>query len=157
MASFRINGFEGAEKMFDELYNSRKLGVKALEAAAPILVKETRKVIQENGSGEKLARSFEATKTKENRYGAFLTVQPVGMAADGTEWVRRAAFEEYGTVWPRKAEDAAKIHHPKQAGLPKNPRVPWRQKAINAAREKCEGAMREVVYSEIDRAWGALM
>ena len=42
MASFRINGFEGAEKMFDELYNSKKLGVKALEAAAPILVKETR-------------------------------------------------------------------------------------------------------------------
>lgn len=152
MARFTVEGFDDLDKMFERLSKPQHLATKAVRAAAPILVKETRRAIKEQGGGDGLARSIDATEPKENQYGTFSVVKPEGRRVkDGTPYVKLAAALEYGTVWPRKLEDAAKIHHEKLAGKPKNEAKPFRQKALNAATSKCEEAMIRSVFDEVEK------
>lgn len=149
---FSIDGFDDVDKMFERLSKPQHFMTKAVEAAAPYLVKETRNAIKTTGGGNELARSIEATKPKENRWGTFVVVKPEGKRVkDNTPYVKLAASHEYGTVWPRKAADAAKIHHEDKAGMPKNEAKPFRQKAINAARDKCENAMAQTFFDEVEK------
>ena len=157
MAEFKIEGFKELDRMFEQVSKPQYFQTKAVKAAAPALVKAARDAIKAAGGGDRLARSVEASEPKENQYGVFVVVQPEGRrSSDGTHYVKLAAALEYGTVWPRKKEDAAKIHHADKAGMHKNDARPWRQKAINAAEGKCEDAMREAVYSEISKLVGGL-
>lgn len=154
MASLKIEGTRELEKMFEELGKPQYFQAKAVKAAAPHLVKSTREAIKAAGGGNRLARSVEASDVKENQYGTFAVVQPEGKRADGTHYVKLAAALEYGTVWPRKKADAAKIHHADKAGQHKNDARPFRQKALNNARSKCEEAMADAIFSEIEKKTG---
>ena len=154
MATLDIKGFEDVYKALEKCSNPQGIQLKALESAAPYLVKAVQKTINETeGGGNKLARSFSATKARSSGVGAYVSVRPVGKDKNGYDWATRAASLEYGTVWPRKEKDAAKIHHLAQAGQPKNPAHQWRDRALNAARTKCEETMRQSVFSEIDKVW----
>ena len=152
MARFTIDGFDELDRMFERFSKHQYFETKAAKAASPYLVKAARKAIKDAGGGDDLARSMEATEPKENTYGTFVIVKPEGRrVSDGTPYPKLAASLEYGTVWPRKKEDAAKIHHSDKAGMPKNEPSPWRDKAINAARAKCEEAMTQAIFSEVDK------
>lgn len=152
MARFAIDGFDGLEEMFERLSKPQYFETKAVKAAAPHLVKAARNAIKEQGGGADLVRSIEATEPKENTYGTFLVVKPEGRrVSDGTPYPKLAASLEYGTVWPKKKEDAAKIHHADKAGMPKNTPKPWRDKAINAARGKCEEVMAQTFFDEVEK------
>ena len=152
MASFRIDGFDELDKMFENLSKPQYFETKAVKAASPHLVKAAKNAIKDAGGSDDLARSIGATEPKENVYGTYVVVKPEGRrVSDGTYYAKLAASLEYGTVWPRKKEDAEKIHHADKAGKPKNSPRPWRDKAINAAREKCEEAMVQAIFSEVDK------
>lgn len=152
MASFKIGGFDEIDRMFARISKPQEFQTKAVKAAAPYLVSETKKAIKEQGGGDGLVRSIEATEPKANKYGSFVVVKPVGKrVSDGTPYVKLAAALEYGTVWPRNKEDAEKIHHADKAGKPKNKPHSFRDKALNAARSKVEDAMRDAVYREVDK------
>lgn len=154
MATMEIKGFGDVYNALERCAESGKICMRAVEAAAPYLLDATRKTINSTkGGGNNLARSFEATKVRNNAFGAYVTIRPVGKDKNGWDWISRAAYLEYGTVWPRKEADAAKIHHPAQAGQPKNTPQPWRDRSLNAARSGCEEKMRQTVFAEIDKIW----
>lgn len=148
-----IEGFAEIDNAFQTILMSDRICSYAVEKAAPELVKAVRKAIIDTGGGEKLARSYTTTGPYINQWGAFAEVEPVGKDANGNDWAKRAAVREYGSTWPR-GSDAIKIHHQKQAGQPKNAPRPFREKAMNMARDKCEQAMRDAVIAQIDKAWG---
>ena len=153
MASFVINGFDEVDEVFSKASRPEYF-LRAVESAAPYLVDAVQSVIESTqGGGRKLARSFSATKARTNQYGTYVFVVPTGYDKNGNHWATRAACLEYGTVWPRSKKNAEKIHHLNQRGLPKNPPHPWRDRSLNKARSKCEEAMRETMYAEIDKAW----
>ena len=134
-----INGFDDVDKMFAELDKPQYFATKALEAAAPYLVEESQKAIQRVTSSKatgKLARSFAATKPKKNAYGNYVVVKPVGTDPKGNSYAARAAWLEYGTTLN---------------GQKKNEHKPWRESAVNAAKEKCTAAMEKVISDEVDR------
>lgn len=140
MARARISGFEDVDKFLDALGNDKKLGIKAVKAAAPHLVSGASKAVRSSANrgyaSGGLARSFAATKPKTNQYGSYLIVRPVGKDPEGHDYYARGAYLEFGTTLN---------------GKPKNAAQPWRDKAINLGREKCEEAMEEAVLSEIDK------
>ena len=153
MARLKIEGFKELDRMFEQLGKPQQMQIKAVKAAAPVLLKEVRNAVKSSGGHDSLARSFDATDPKENQYGVYSVIKPSGRnRKKNTEYVRIAAFLEYGTTWPKKQEDADKIHHGKQKGLPKKPDAqPWRQKAVNAATEKCRNAMQAAISEEVDK------
>ena len=153
MAKFTVEGLDEVDKLFDELSRPQWIGERAVKAAAPVLLAQTRKAIKESGGHDSLARSFYATDPKENKYGIYSVIKPSGRNRKKmTEYVKLAAFLEYGTTWPKTQEDADKIHHGKQKGLPKKPDAqPWRQKALNAAKEKCRIVMQAALNEGVDK------
>lgn len=140
MARAKISGFDDVNKLLDDLSDINKVGLKAVEAAAPHLVKgassAVRSVATRGYATGGLERSFAATKSKTNKYGAYTIVRPVGKDPDGKNYYARGAYLEYGT---------------KLNGLPKNSPQPWRDKAINLSRAKCEEAMEKAVFSAVDK------
>ena len=152
MAKFSVEGLEDVERLFEKMGNPGWIGEKAVKAAAPVLLSETRKAVKAAGGTNNLARSFDATEPRQNQYGVYSVIRPFGRnRKKNTEYVRIAAFLEYGTKWPKKQEDADKIHHGKQKGAPKQDPKPWRQKSVNAAAEKCRDAMQTALNEEVDK------
>ena len=152
MARCKIEGFDELDKMFEQLSKPQHFQLKAVKAAAPILVKSARDSIRSTGGSESLARSIEASEPKENQYGVFSIIKPEGRnRKKGTSYVQLAAYHEYGTVWPRRQKDADKIRHGKQKGMKKQESHPWRDKAVNGARSKCEETMINTVFQEVDK------
>lgn len=152
MAKCKIEGFYELDKMFEQLSKPQHFQFEAVKAAAPILVKAARNAIRTTGGSEHLARSVEASEPKENQYGVYSIIKPEGRnRKKGTSYVQLAAYHEYGTVWPRKQKDADKIRHGKQKGMKKQEPHPWRDKTVNDARSKCEEAMINAVFQEVDK------
>lgn len=140
MARARISGFDEVEKMFDKLADTKNISIKAVEAAAPHLVKSAKSAVKSAANRGYatggLDGSFAAMKPKSNEYGAYLIVRPIGQDPDGHDYYARGAYLEYGT---------------KLKGEEKNEHQPWREKAINGARSACEKAMEDTVFSEVDK------
>ena len=142
MASAKITGFDDIDKMFDELMDTKKLGMEAVNKAAPYLVDGATKAV--SAAANKgyatggLAHSFAATKAKQNEWGTFSVVKPVGKDKNGVSYGARAAFLEYGTT----------RNGVKQASSP------WRDRAIKAAKAKCENTMEKIVHAEWEKIGG---
>lgn len=140
MARAKISGFDELDRLLDSLGDTHRIGIKAVEAAAPHLVRGASEAVR--GAASKgyatggLERSFAATKPKKNEYGSFLIVRPIGKDKKGHDYYARGAYMEFGTTLNRKEKNAPQ---------------PWRQKAVNLSQEKCEKAMEDVVMSEIDK------
>lgn len=152
MARYTIDGLDEVEKMFQRLGSSSQIGEKAVRAAVPHLLSETKKAVKAAGGTDSLAKSFDATEPRTSQYGTYAVVRPFGRnRKKNTEYVRLAAFLEYGTTWPKKQKDADKIHHGKQRGMPKQDPHPWRDKALHAAEAKCRAAIMEALDKEVDK------
>lgn len=135
-----INGFEDIDKLFDQLDDTKKVSLKAVEKAGPHLVKGAERAVKAAASrgyatGD-LAGSFAAMKPKTNEQGAYLIVRPVGRDKNGRDYYARGAWLEFGTTLKKKR---------------KNSPEPWRDSAIGYARDECEKAMEDVVNEEIDK------
>lgn len=140
MARAKISGFDDVDKLFDSLSDTKKLSLKAVEAAAPKLVDSAKRAVKSAAikgyaTGD-LAGSFAAMKPKTNEYGAFVVVRPIGKDHEGHDLYARGAWLEYGTSLN---------------GSPKNEPQPWRDKAVNGARSDCERIMEETVFSEVEK------
>lgn len=146
MANARIEGFEQLEKFLGRLAEPTKMAIKAVNAAAPILEESLRTEIsgaanRGYATGE-LAASVSATKAKENQYGVYSVVKPVGTkkrkGKNGKEYEIRYAEElaylEYGT------KNGQKSH-------------PVRQKAINRAEAKCEAVIEKEIADAVEKLW----
>lgn len=140
----KVSGFEGVEKLFEDIIQSTdRMSLVAVNSAAPYLVEGAEKAVKEAAhkgyATGGLAKSFTATKAKKNQYGAYAIVKPVGKDNKGVSYGARAGYLEYGTTVNGKLHNTA---------------APWRQKAVNNAREKCQKAMEESIYKELDKIGG---
>ena len=128
MARCELNGFDGLIEGLNNLTaNTGEIAKEAIDAASPTLKESLSQCIEEAANrgyatGE-LAQSIEATKAKQNAYGCFAAVRPVGANTRGVRNAEKLAYLEYGTS--------------KQAAHP------VRTKAINRASVNCEKIMRD--------------
>lgn len=142
MAHMTITGFDDVDKMLAELVEkSGQIGIKAVDAAAPKLKESARRAIHaaanKGYATGRLERSIEATKAKENQWGAYSVIKPVGSNEKGVRYSEEAAYLEYGTARGQSPS-------------------PWRDKAIASANSDCEQTMEDTVYSEVSKITGGL-
>lgn len=138
MANARVEGFEQLEKFLGKLAEPIKMAIKAVDSAAPILEESLRSEISGAANrgyvtGE-LAASISATKAKENQYGVYSVVKPVGTDSGGTRNAEKLAYLEYGTSRGQKPH-------------------PVRQKAINAAEAKCADIIEKEIADAVEKLW----
>ncbi len=139
---FKLTGYDGVEKMFDSLA-SGGIALKAVKEAAPILNKSAKKAVHSAANkgyatGD-LEDSFVQTDAKENKYGAYSVIRPVGKDSKGVYFNAIATFLEFGT--PNRTPTQMEAS-------------PWREKAVNGARTEVESKMESVVNSEVSRRSG---
>lgn len=130
MARAAIDGFEDLEHMFQKLKNPEKMAIKAVDKAAPILEKalksEIRSAASKGCSTGALEQSIITDKAKENQYGVFSVVRPVGTDSKGVSNVDKLRWLDAG-IYTKKG----KRKHTQDA-------LYVRDKAIKSAKEKCE-------------------
>lgn len=140
MASLKVTGFEEIEEMFDELMSIKTLALKAVNKAAPIMLdsakKSVKKAADKGYATGGLENSFTATKAKNNKWGTFAEIKPVGTDKNGIRYGERAAYLEYGTV---------------VNGVVHTSSAPWRKQAVESARKKCEDTMENTLRDEWDK------
>ena len=154
MAMLGIDGFDGVERLFSDFSRyAEGITIKAVEKAAPILEEEAGKSLQEStGKGKKrystgkTTRSFSHTKVKTNKWGTFTAVRPIGSDKKGVPYSDKAKWLEYGRYHRNNAGRKATLDE----NMIQEPR-PWVQRAINRAQRKCEDAMQDAVFSEVDK------
>ena len=142
-----INGFDGLEKMFDKMLQANEIATEAVSKAAPILEESTKKAISgalasadrkgESHSTGELVAAVICDPAKLNQYGAFSVARPHGKHSSGESNAKIANILEYGH------KDGYKNKFGQEVGF-QSP-SPWRQKALNDAKAKCEETMRKVV------------
>lgn len=146
MANARIEGFEQLEKFLGRLAEPTKMAIKAVDAAAPILEESLRSEItgaanRGYATGE-LAASVTATKAKENQYGVYSVVRPVG-----TKKRKGKNGKEYEV---RHAEELAYLEYGTKKGQRSHP---VRQKAINTAEAKCADIIEKEIADAVEKLW----
>lgn len=150
----KIEGFESLDRLFRQVSRPQEFCEKAVGAAAPILLKSTkrsvRKAIKEPPNARKgeskrtgaLERSFMASAPKTNEYGSFSCIQPVGNRTDGKtadkgkplHYAAQAAFLEWGTSNGQAPS-------------------PFRARAVNDAEKECEKTMEKTFLDEVSKHW----
>lgn len=132
MARAAIDGFEDLEHMFQKLKDPEKMAIKAVDKAAPILEKalksEIRSASSKGYSTGALEQSIITDKAKENQYGVFSVVRPVGTDSKGVSNVDKLLWLDAG-IWSK--EEKGKRKHRQKA-------LHVRDKAIKSAKAKCE-------------------
>lgn len=153
MANLRIEGFDGVDKLFKDLSNIDEIAIEAVNEAAPILEECLKGAIEAAASkgyatGE-LAASVIARSAKKNQYGVFSVVGPVGSHSkrpyekNETSYAKEAAVLEFGRRGGYKDNDGRIVTHQDPS--------PYREKAINTAKARCEKVMEDSIYSQVDK------
>ena len=128
-----INGFDEVDKLLEKIANGMlDATLEAVDTASPYLVETSSKAVRRK-SGE-LAKSFKATKARNNKYGSYSVIKPEGYDSNGTSNYAKAVFLEYGTTHSQA--------------------YPWRQKAVNDARSKVEASLQKTLEDAINRQGG---
>lgn len=140
MANMKINGFDGVDKLFLDLSDPNEIAIEAVDKAAPILEEAMRSAIAASaskgyGTGE-LAASVGALPAKKNKLGVFAVVRPMGEHSGGESNAKLASILEYGRRGGYKRDGKT---------VTTQAPAPFRAKAVNAAKEKCEEIMRQTV------------
>lgn len=136
MAKCKLEGFDGLVESLDKLAaNTGEIVEEAINAATPTLKEALIECIEDAANrgyatGE-LAQSIEATEAKQNAYGYFAAVRPVGKDSKGVRNGEKLAYLEYGT----SKQEA----HPVMA------------RALNRAGEKCEKIMQDKVEKAVQK------
>ena len=135
MARAAIDGFEDLEHMFQKLKDPEKMAIKAVDKAAPILEKalksEIRSAASKGYSTGALEQSIITDKAKENQYGVFSVVRPVGTDSKGVSNVDKLRWLDAG------------IHAKKGKRKHTQCALYVRDKAIKSAKVKCESIIEE--------------
>ena len=143
MASLKVTGMDEVEKMFDDLMNVKTLAIEAVNKAAPLLVASAKKSVRaaanKGYATGGLENSFTATKAKNNKWGTFSEIKPVGKDSKGIRYGERAAYLEYGTVVNGSVHTSS---------------APWRKQAVEQARKKCEDEIEKVLQDAWDKIGG---
>jgi len=143
MARAREVGFTELDHMFDVLISGNvEAAKKAVDAAAPILEASVRSHVAAAASRGYatggLAGSFKATPAKQNEFGVFSAVRPVG-GRDGHAYSERARWLEYGVRTPHGVHQAPS---------------PFRSAAAAAVKAECERIMEETFDEFVKSAGG---
>ncbi len=148
LAKMELTGFDDMDKMFDQLGKPEEFATKAVNKAAKILEKHTKKNVKTSSNSDELARSFIATPAKGNDMGIYSVVRPVGSFNKDLSNADLAAQFEYGRKGGYKRAGM------KRKATEMKPR-PWRDKSVNDARKECESIMEKEVYKAVDEAVNA--
>ena len=150
----KIDGFENLDKLFRAVSRPQEFCEKAVGAAAPILLKSTKKSVHRaihepptarKGEPERtgaLERSFMASDPKTNEYGTFTCIQPVGNRTDGKtsdkgkplHYAAQAAFLEWGTSNGQAPS-------------------PFRHRAVKDAEGECAETMEKTFLQGVSAHW----
>lgn len=147
LARLELSGFDEIEKMFEAVGKPEEFAIKAVNKAAPVLERCTRKAVKESSNSDKLATSFSMTPAKENDLGVYSVIRPTGDFNKDLSNADLAAQFEYGRKGGYKKGDM------KRAATEMRPR-PWRDRALNSARAECESIAEQEVYRAIDEVVG---
>ena len=130
MARVAIDGFDDLDHMFQKLKDPSKMAIQAVDKAAPILEKalksEIHSATSKGYSTGALEQSIITDKAKENQYGVFSVVRPVGTDSKGVSNVDKLRWLDAG------------IHTKKGKRKHTQDALYVRDKAIKSAKEKCE-------------------
>ena len=133
MAKLTLDGMEVFDEVFKKLSNPGPAAKKAVEQSKGILrkslQKEIRKAANRGYATGDLENSIVATKTKENEYGTYSVVMPVGTDRKGTRNGEKLAYLENGT-------SRQQAH-------------PVRQAAVNNAEAECTEAIQKIMEEEM--------
>lgn len=145
LAKIELTGFDDLDKIFEVLGKPEQFATKAVNKAAKVLEKHTKKNVKASSNSDELARSFIATPAKGNDMGIYSVVRPVGDFNKDLSNADLAAQFEYGRKGGYKRPDM------KRTATEMKPR-PWRDKSINDSKKECESIMEEEVYKAVDEA-----
>lgn len=145
MARMRVDGFDDLEKMFQRMMRGDEIAAKAVNKAAPVLVKSVKASISsKTGKGfstGELAASVSYDPAKKNQYGIFSVIRPRGTHSNGESNAKIGNILEHGHRGGYTNKRGQQVG-PQEA-------APWRDPALNSARSECEEIMRQVVYEEM--------
>lgn len=133
MARATLTSFDELEKILRKMQKPEKMAIKAVDAAAPILEASMKSAIAgATKSGSGLVESIQRTSARQNEFGVFSAVRPVGFDDNGTRYGEILAYLEYGV---------------KDRNQP--PR-PVRAAAVAAAEGQCLAIIENIINGEVN-------
>lgn len=142
MARMVIDGFDDLDKLFNDLSNADMIAIDAVNEAVPILEESMKSAINsvtnKGYSTGELAASISHKPARKNEYGVFAAVLPFGVDSKRVSNAKKAAVLEYGRRGGYPSRGTGQI-------VTEQEPAPFRAKAVNAAKNKCEETMRKVV------------
>ena len=148
MAHLDFTGFDDVFKMLDKMEAPEKIAKEAVGKAEKALLRSTKSavsaaIIDKTHTG--LVNSFVPTGAKENQWGVYSVVRPVGSDADGVTYAQKALWLEYGRFKTKnKGRNGSMTENQVQGARP------WRQAAINSAQAECE----KIIEDALEKAIG---
>ena len=148
MAHLDFNGLDDVMKMFDKLEAPEKIAKEAVGKAEKVLERSTKAAVRNslvNKSASGLVNSFVPTGAKENQWGVYSVVRPVGADSDGITYAQKALWLEYGRFRTgNQGRNGSMRENQIQGGRP------WRQAAINNAQAECEKIIEDVIQKAVE-------
>lgn len=144
-------GFNDLLKMLEKLEAPEKIAKEAVGKAENALLKSTKAAVKSsliNKSSSGLVSSFVPTGAKENQWGVYSVVRPVGADSDGIEYSRKALWLEYGRFKTGNAGRKANSIKENQVQTAR----PWRQAAVNNAEAEVTKIIEDTISQEVDKA-----
>lgn len=148
MASLDISGLDELVKALEKAEAPEKIAKKAISEAEKELVKATRNAVKSaltNKSASGLVNAMIPTGAKENQWGVYSVVRPIGKDEHGIDYSQLALWLEYGRY--RKGNQGRK-------GTLEDAQLqvahPWRQKAINDSQAACVRIIEDVLEKELN-------
>ncbi len=143
-------GFDDLLKMLDKLEAPEEIAKKAVGKAEKALLKSTKAAVKNsliNKGSSGLVNSFTPTGAKENQWGVYSVVRPVGSDSDGIEYSQKALWLEYGRYRVGNAGRKANSIEENQVQRAR----PWRQAAVNNAEAEVIRIIEDTISQEVDK------
>lgn len=148
VAHLEVTGMDDIMKMFEKLEAPEKIAKEAIGKAEKALLKSTKSAVKSalvNQSATGLVSSFVPTGAKENQWGVYSVVRPVGSDENGITYAQKALWLEYGRFKTgNKGRNGSEAENRLQVGRP------WRQAAINSAQAECEKIIEDVINKAVE-------
>lgn len=147
MAKLDISALDGLIDMLEKAEAPEKIAKKAIAKAEGKLLTATKNAIKaaltdKTASG--LVNSIVPTGAKQNQWGVYTVVRPVGSDPQGIEYSQKALWLEYGR-WHKGNAGRNGTYEENNIQKPH----PWRQKAINDSEAAVTRIIEEVLEAEI--------
>lgn len=151
MAKAKVDvDFDDFLKMLDKLEAPEEIAKKAVGKAEKALLKSTKSAVKSsliNKSSDGLVNSFAPTGAKENQWGVYSVVRPVGSDSHGVDYSQKALWLEYGRYRTGNAGRKANSIEENQVQAAR----PWRQAAVNNAEAEVIKIIEDTISQEVDK------